>query len=120
MDGTMLRNEIYNFARAGTFIERADNTARILDMKYYVLLPSLGYVGSQPRQRAVGNVLRSVSGDRAYRWLNAGQMDPRGIAEFLILDGRFPRSLAFCHSQAARNLAVARANSWQRGGQRTS
>jgi uncharacterized alpha-E superfamily protein len=46
MDGTMLRNEIFNFARIGTFIERADNTARILDVKYHVLLPSAGWVGS--------------------------------------------------------------------------
>lgn len=44
--GTMLRNEIYDFARLGTFIERADNTARILDVKYYVLLPSASYVGT--------------------------------------------------------------------------
>ena len=52
MDGTMLRNEIYNFARVGTFIERADNTARILDVKYYVLLPSLACVGSASTTRS--------------------------------------------------------------------
>ncbi|MFM5923900.1 MAG: alpha-E domain-containing protein, partial [Novosphingobium sp.] len=45
-DGTMLRNEAYNFSRLGTFIERGDSTARILDVKYYVLLPSLAWVGS--------------------------------------------------------------------------
>ncbi|MGL4199795.1 MAG: alpha-E domain-containing protein, partial [Allorhizobium sp.] len=44
--GSMLRNEIYNFARIGTFIERADNTSRILDVKYYVLLPAITHVGS--------------------------------------------------------------------------
>jgi uncharacterized alpha-E superfamily protein len=105
MDGTMLRNEIYNFSRIGTFIERADNTARILDVKYYVLLPSLAWVGSSLDNAQWETVLRSVAGDRAYRWLNAGSMDPRGIAEFLILDGRFPRSLVFCYEKLKSNMA---------------
>ncbi|MCH7628157.1 MAG: alpha-E domain-containing protein, partial [Proteobacteria bacterium] len=105
MEGTMLRNDIYNFARIGTFIERADNTARILDVKYYVLLPSLSYVGSSLDNVQWENVLRSLAGERAYRWLNAGRMEARTIAEFLILDGRFPRSLAFCYAKLQSNLA---------------
>lgn len=105
MEGTMLRNEIFNFARAGTYIERADNTARILDVKYYVLLPSVNWVGSSLDHAQWENVLRSVAGARAYRWLNAGGMDARGIAQFLILDGRFPRSLAFCYEKLRSNLA---------------
>lgn len=105
IDGTMLRNEIYNFARMGSFIERADNTARILDVKYYVLLPSISYVGSSLDNVQWENVLRSLAGERAYRWLNAGRMEARGIAEFLILDGRFPRSLAFCYAKLRSNLA---------------
>jgi uncharacterized alpha-E superfamily protein len=104
MDGTMLRNEIFNFARIGTFLERADNTARILDVKYYVLLPSLAWVGSSLDNAQWDTVLRSVAGERAYRWLNAGSMDPRGIAQFLILDGRFPRSLAFCYEKLRSNM----------------
>ncbi|MFM5950613.1 MAG: alpha-E domain-containing protein [Novosphingobium sp.] len=103
-DGTMLRNEAYNFSRLGTFIERGDNTARILDVKYYVLLPSLAWVGSSLDNVQWESVLRSVSGDRAYRWLNAGAMDPRGIADFLILDRRFPRSLHFCIDKLRSNL----------------
>jgi uncharacterized alpha-E superfamily protein len=105
MDGTMLRNEIYNFARLGKFIERADNTARLLDVKYYVLLPAVSYVGSSLDNAQWDNVLRSVSAERAYRWLNAGRVDPRSIAEFLILDGRFPRSLAFCYGKLRSNMA---------------
>jgi Uncharacterized protein conserved in bacteria len=105
MDGTMLRNEIFNFARIGTFIERADNTARILDVKYHVLLPSIAWVGSSLDHVQWETVLRSVAGDRAYRWLNAGGMDARGIAEFLVLDGRFPRSLAFCYDKLRSNMA---------------
>jgi uncharacterized alpha-E superfamily protein len=105
MEGTMLRNEIFNFARIGTFLERADNTARILDVKYHVLLPSVAWVGSSLDHVQWDTVLRSVAGDRAYRWLNAGTMDARGIAKFLILDGRFPRSLAFCYEKLRSNMA---------------
>lgn len=103
--GSMLRDQGYHFARVGTFIERADSTARILDIKYYLLLPSLSYVGSSLDTGQWDTVLRSVSGDRAYRWLNAGQIDAKGIVEFLVLDGRFPRSLAYCHSALRDQLA---------------
>jgi uncharacterized alpha-E superfamily protein len=102
----MLRDEVYSFARAGTFVERADNTARILDIKYYVLLPSLSYVGTALDTGQWDNVLRSLSGERAYRWLNAGRMDARSIANFVILDARFPRSLAFCYAALRENLGV--------------
>lgn len=106
MAGSMLRDGGYHFARAGTFIERADSTARILDIKYYLLLPSLSYVGSNLDTGQWENVLRSVAGDRAYSWLNAGQIDPRGIVSFLVLDERFPRSLAFCHHALREELAA--------------
>ncbi|MGV2496981.1 alpha-E domain-containing protein [Pelagerythrobacter aerophilus] len=106
MNGSMLRNEGFHFARAGTFAERADCVARILDMKYYLLLPSLSYVGSSLDTGQWDQVLRSVSGDRAFRWLNAGQIDARGIVEFLVLDDRFPRSIAFCHSALRDELAA--------------
>jgi uncharacterized alpha-E superfamily protein len=98
-DGSMLRDEGYHFARAGTFIERADSTARILDMKYFLLLPSLSYVGSSLDTGQWEQVLRSVAGARVYSWLNAGQIEARGIVEFLVLDDRFPRSLAFCRNE---------------------
>lgn len=104
--GSMLRNEAYSFARSGTFLERADNTARILDVKYYLLLPSLSYVGTALDTGQWDNILRSLSGERAYRWLNAGKMDARSIVEFLILDDRFPRSLAFCYASMRENLAA--------------
>lgn len=104
MDGTMLRNEVFNFARIGTFIERADNTARILDVKYYVLLPSVAWVGSSLDNVQWDTLLRSLAGNRVYSWLNAGEMDPRDIARFLILDGRFPRSLRFCFDQIRSNV----------------
>jgi uncharacterized alpha-E superfamily protein len=104
LHGSMLRIDVYNFARLGTFIERSDNTARILDVKYYVLLPSLSFVGSSLDNVQWETILRSVSAEHAFRWLNAGDSRPVGVAEFLILDQRFPRSLAFCYQKLHGNL----------------
>lgn len=108
LHGTMLRNDIYNFCRLGTYIERADNTARILDVKYYVLLPSVSLVGSSLDNVQWETILRSVSGQRAYRWLYSAKIDPVTIADFLILDQRMPRSLAFCYLHTADNLECLR------------
>jgi len=104
MEGTMLRNEIFNFARLGTFLERADNTARILDVKYYVLLPAVNWVGSTLDNMQWETVLRSVSAERAFSWLNSGTIDPPAIARFLVLDERFPRSLVFCYRKVGSNM----------------
>jgi uncharacterized alpha-E superfamily protein len=105
LHGTMLRNDIYDFSRIGTFLERADNTARILDVKYYVLLPSVSHVGTSLDNVQWETILRSVSAQRSYRWLNGADINPRGIAEFLMLDNHMPRSLAFCYGQLASNLS---------------
>lgn len=102
--GTQLRNDIYNFVRLGTFIERADNTARILDVKYYLLLPSVAAVGSTLDMVQWETILRSVSAQRAYHWLNGPDTTARGIAEFLILNPQMPRSLAFCYAKILDNL----------------
>ena len=108
LHGTMLRIDVFNFARLGTFLERADNTARILDVKYYVLLPSVAYVGSSLDNVQWDTILRSLSAQRAYRWLNPGETVPLDIARFLVLDQRFPRSLAFCIKKTAENLTHLR------------
>ncbi len=102
--GTMLRNDVYNFLRLGTFLERADSTARILDVKYYVLLPSVAHVGEALDNVQWEKILRAASAHRAYRWLNGDGVTARGIAEFLILDRQFPRSLAFSVAKVAENL----------------
>lgn len=104
LHGTMLRNDIYNFARLGTFIERADNTARILDVKYYVLLPTEASIGSSLDNVQWETILRAVSAERAYRWLHNDEITPSSIAKFLILDKRLPRSLAYCVNEIANNL----------------
>ncbi len=103
--GSMLRGEAYHFARLGTFLERADNVARILDVKYYLLLPSLSYVGTALDTTQWDNVLRSLSAERAFQWLNSGRMDSRSIADFLIFDDSFPRSLAYSYTALREALA---------------
>lgn len=105
LHGTMLRNDIFDFAQIGTGLERADNTARILDVKYYTLLPSASFVGSPLDNVQWETVLRSVSAHRSFRWLGEGEMTPSGIAEFLILDARFPRSLYFASSLIEEKLS---------------
>ncbi|THH35308.1 alpha-E domain-containing protein [Aliishimia ponticola] len=104
MHGTMLRNDMFDFARIGTFLERADSTARILDVKYFVLLPSVNFIGSSLDNVQWETVLRSVAGDRAYSWLNEGEPSPMGIASFLIFDRRMPRSLRFSVSKVRTNM----------------
>ena len=95
---TMLRNEIFDFAQIGAFIERADNTARILDVKYHLLLPSVSHVGTILDNYQWEAILRSVAAHRSYRWVYDVQYKPIHIADYLILNGRMPRS---CASPAA-------------------
>ncbi|MDP3898747.1 MAG: alpha-E domain-containing protein [Mesorhizobium sp.] len=102
--GTMLRNEIFDFRQIGTFIERADNTARILDVKYYVLLPSVSWVGSSLDNYQWESILRSVAAHRSYRWVYEADYKPTNIADFLILNSRMPRSLAFSYRNIAESL----------------
>ena len=94
--GSMLRNELYNFARMGTFIERADNTARILDTKYHILLPSVADVGGAVDYYQWASLLQSLSGFEAYRKIYSDVISPRRIAELLILRDDMPRSLHSC------------------------
>lgn len=106
LHGTMLRNDIYNFARIGTFLERADNTARILDVKYYMLLPSVAYIGSTLDTSQWDMLLRSLSAQRSYRWLHPNETRPVDVARFVILDGSFPRSTLFCARKINDNLTL--------------
>lgn len=97
IDGTMLRNDIFRFMNLGLLIERADNTARILDTKYYVLLPSSASVGSSLDHVQWEMILRSASAERSFHWLHGGEITPSAIVEFLIHDRRLPRSISFCY-----------------------
>lgn len=102
--GTMLRNDVYDFTRIGTFLERADNTARILDVKYYVLLPSVSAVGSSIDNVQWESILRSVSARGGFRMAYGASGGPREITDFLVLNKGMPRSLAFCAGKLKDNL----------------
>jgi uncharacterized alpha-E superfamily protein len=102
--GTMLRSENYYFSLLGTYIERADNTARIVDVKYYVLLPSVSYVGTSMDNYQWESLLRSVSAHRSYRWVYDAEYKPSNVTDYLILNQRMPRSLAFCCRNISDNL----------------
>lgn len=100
---TILRNDTFFFSQLGTFVERADNTARILDVKYYVLLPQIEMVGSKVDNVQWGAILRSVSAHRSYRWVYKENYKPWRVAEYLILNKQMPRSLrsSYCEIRAA-------------------
>lgn len=102
--GTMLQNDIFNFLRLGTFIERADNTLRIIDAKYHRLLPTAKVIGGSEDQSQWEVMLRSLAAWRSFNWLKKGRLDPTGVADFLIFDARMPRSVNFCYKQVHSNL----------------
>lgn len=96
---TILRNDTYYFSQLGTFLERADNTARILDVKYYVLLPSMSMIGSGVDNAQWEAILRSVSAHRSYRWVYKDSYRSWRIADYLILNRAMPRSLRTCYAE---------------------
>jgi uncharacterized alpha-E superfamily protein len=96
---TILRNDTFCFSQLGTFLERADNTARILDVKYYVLLPHNELVGGEIDSAQWAAILRSVSAHRSYRWVYKESYKPWRIADYLILNRQMPRSLRSCYDE---------------------
>ena len=101
---TMLRNDAYWFSRLGVYIERADNTARILDVKYHLLLPAHEHVGGPLDYFQWAAILRSVSALTAYHWVYRESLKPWLVADLLILNEQMPRSLASCYENLVRNL----------------
>jgi uncharacterized alpha-E superfamily protein len=102
-DTTMSHNEGWHFLNMGRLLERADKTSRILDVKYFTLLPHIGDVGSPADDLQWSAVLRSVSGFEMYRKRYHGISVER-IVEFLILDREFPRAIQFCLINADESL----------------
>ncbi|MDQ3205090.1 MAG: alpha-E domain-containing protein [Pseudomonadota bacterium] len=100
----MLRRDGFGFVRIGQFLERADNTARLLDVKYHVRLPSVSDVGGVVDYYQWLAILRVVGARRAYRVLFKGHVEPAHVAELLISRSEFPRSLAFCYQQITQHL----------------
>ena len=105
----MLRRDSFCFIRTGQFLERADNTARLLDVKYHVQLPEVSDVGGVVDYYQWLAILRVVGARRAYRVLFKGRVQPAHVAELLISRGVFPRSLAFCYEQITQHLDAIQA-----------
>ena len=103
--GTMLRNDTFNFIRIGTFIERSNNTASILNTKYYRILLRKTVLVSKIDYNRWEILLRSLSAWRSFNWLSGEYLDPAAITNFLIFDERMPRSLSFCNKEILSNLS---------------
>ena len=101
---TMLRNDAYWFTRLGVFIERADATARLLDVKYHVLLPPEAEVGGSLDYFQWSSILRAVSAQTSYHWVYRQSLKPWLVADLMILNPQMPRSLAACYESLTRNL----------------
>ncbi len=97
--GTILKDVALSFIKLGTFLERADNTARILDVKYHILLPNISDVGGAADYYQWGSLLRSVSAFEAYRKIYRDVISPLRVAELLILREDMPRSLHACMNE---------------------
>src|SRR5262249_51443881 len=91
-DATMTHNEGWHFCWLGRHLERADKTSRILDVKYFLLLPTAADVGTTYDDIQWAAVLRSTSAFEMYRKRH-GRLSPERIVEFLLLDREFPRAI---------------------------
>lgn len=101
---TMVRGHAFGFYLLGTFLERADMTARIVDVKYHLLLPDAALVGSPLDYYQWAALLKSLSGFEAFRRAYHAGMRPIDIAEFVILESTFPRSLRFAVDRMTQAL----------------
>jgi len=121
VQSTMSHGEAWHFHRMGQMIERADKTSRILDVKYYLLLPQVSDVGTQLDTNQWAALLKSASALEMYRKAH-GRITPQQVAEFLLMDREFPRAVRFCVGQAEQSLLMitggARGNFTNRAEQR--
>ncbi len=120
MDATMSHNEGWHFGQLGRLLERADKTARILDVKYFLLLPSAEWVGTPLDRIQWISLLKSASAYEMYR-KRQHHITPSCVAEFLILDRQFPRSIYFCLWQAEQclhEITQTPTGSWCNGAER--
>jgi len=95
-DATMTHGEGWDFLQMGKYLERADSTSRVLDIKYHILLPTGERIGGDVDITQWMAVLRSCSAMEAYLKVYVGQVSGWQVAEFLILHDEFPRSIRFC------------------------
>lgn len=104
IDGTQLRNDGFHFMKLGYALERADSTARVLDVKYFVLLPRVEFIGSGLDSYQWQVILRALSAHRAFHWAYGEDVSAARVAHFLILNGEAPRALITSVSEALWHL----------------
>jgi len=112
---TMLRDDAYWFLQLGAAVERADNTARLLDVKYHLLLPRDEPIGGSLDYFQWATILRTVSALTAYRWVYRDAVKPWLVADLLIFNPRMPRSLTCCYLEIVELLDKLGAGSGRRG-----
>jgi uncharacterized alpha-E superfamily protein len=100
VEGTFYRDQGWYFHQIGKYLERADQTTRLLDIKYHTLLPSPADVGSPLDASQWNALLRSAAGYHAFRRVQPRGMHPHRVAEFLLFNDRFPRSVQLCIARA--------------------
>jgi uncharacterized alpha-E superfamily protein len=115
-EGTFFRDQGWYFYQLGRYIERADQTTRLLDIKYHLLLPSVSDVGSPIDVSQWNALLRSAAGYHAYRRQHAASTTPARVAGFMLLNAAFPRSVHHCVREAGRLLGEVKSRHGLRGG----
>ncbi len=104
LERSMLKNEILNFCYLGTFIERFDNTARILNTRYYLLLDQKKFRFEGYDNFQLEMILRSISSYRSFMWKNQNEIKANKVSYFLISDKDMPKSLMFCVNETIKNI----------------
>jgi len=115
-EGTFFRDQGWYFYQIGRYIERADQTTRLLDIKYHLLLPSPSDVGSPVDVSQWNALLRSAAGYHAYRRLHAASTTPARVAGFMLLNNAFPRSVHHCVREVGRLLGEVKSHHGLRNG----
>lgn len=115
-EGTFFRDQGWYFYQIGRYIERADQTTRLLDIKYHLLLPSPSDVGSPVDVSQWNALLRSAAGYHAYRRLHAASTTPARVAGFMLLNNAFPRSVHHCVREVGRLLGEVKSHHALRNG----
>lgn len=108
VEGSLSHDEAWYYYRLGKTLERADQTTRLLDIKYHLLLPNVEAVGSALDSSQWNALLRAANGYQAFRRVYQGRMTPASVAGFLLFSDSFPRSISLCVSQSAWMLTQLR------------
>ena len=107
-DATLSRDLSWHFSRLGRLLERADKTTRILDVKYFLLLPTPDEVGGVLDELQWISLLRSAGADQMFRQSQQQAIEPKAVAAFLLLDPIFPRSVRYCLERINETLRIVR------------